>query len=59
MCGQMCTAVGNMEKCVLSVLYHTPPTPLKQGLSLNLGNKFSQLGWKPASPSGLPISVAG
>lgn len=35
----------------LVVLYHSLSIPLRQGLSLDLGLAFSQLDWKPASPT--------
>lgn len=37
----LCAGVGEQKKTSCVLFYHSPPIPLKQGLSLNLVLKFS------------------
>lgn len=50
-CVHVCAPVQRSQKGPPAVLLcHSPPSPLRQGLSQNLRLPFSQLDWKPASP---------
>lgn len=53
-----CLCAHRVQKRSSKVLvYHPPPIPLRQGLSMNLKLRFSQLVWNPANPSNLPVSA--
>lgn len=55
--GCACLCAHRVQTRSLRVLvYHLPPVPLRQGLSMNLKLRFSQLVWNPANPSNPPVS---